>query len=79
MVHVTIKRCPFCPSIRSQVEGIVKALEDDLRVPTSVEDGAKGELSVFAGGVPVIRRTGDGLPSVDEVEMAVRNAMPAGG
>lgn len=42
-----------------------------------VEDGEKGELSVFVDGVPVIQRTGD-LPNTEEVEGAVRNAVPAG-
>lgn len=78
MTNVVIKRCPVCPSIRSQVEGITTALRNDLRVSARVEDGVQGELSVYADGVPVIQRTADYLPSADEVEAAVRNAAPAG-
>jgi len=78
VADVVIKRCPFCPSIGSQVEGIVRNLARDVNVSARVEDGAEGELSVLVGGVPVIQRTGDDLPDTEEVEAAVRNATPAG-
>jgi hypothetical protein len=78
MQIVVIKRCPYCPSIGSQAKGIAKALGNDLNVYTQIEDGVKGELSVFVDGVPVIQRTSDDLPSSDEVEAAVKNAAPVG-
>jgi hypothetical protein len=78
VAHVVIKRCPFCPSIGSQVEGIVRNLARDMGVTARVEDGEKGELSVFVDGVLVIQRTGDDLPTTDVVETAVRNGLPMG-
>ena len=78
MADVVIKRCPVCPSIGSRVEEIVKNLARDMNVSPRVEDGAKGELSVFVDGVPVIQRTGNDPPNTEEVEAAVRNALPAG-
>jgi hypothetical protein len=75
MIHIVIKRCPFCPSIRSQVDGIAKNLETDLGISVSIEDGDRDELSVFVDGVPVIQRIGDNLQTSDEVEAAVRNAI----
>jgi len=77
MADVVIKRCPVCPSIRSQVETIKSALQTDLHISPRVENGAKGELSVFVDGIPMIQRTGDDLPTSEEVEAAVRNAVPA--
>ena len=80
MTHVTIRRCPFCPSIGSQVEGIARHVEDDLSLPVSVEDGEQGELSVLVGGVAVAQNTGDGLPTTAdvEVEAAIRKAIAVG-
>jgi hypothetical protein len=78
MNEVIIKRCPVCPTIRSQAEGIADALRNELHQTARIEDGERGELSVLVDGVPVIQRQGDDLPSADEVEAAVRNAVPAG-
>jgi hypothetical protein len=78
MADVVIKRCPACPSIRSQVEEIAAALRNDLHVTARIEDGARGELSVFVDGSPVIRKVGDDLPSAGDVEEAVRGAVPTG-
>jgi hypothetical protein len=78
MNNVIIKRCPVCPTIRSHTQQIVKALADDFGMKVRVEDGVKGEFAVYAGGVPVLQRNGDTLPSPDEVEAAVGNAIPAG-
>jgi hypothetical protein len=78
VADVVIKRCPYCPSIGSQAEGIVKNLASDLNVSARIEDGEQGELSVFVDGVPVIQRTGDDLPNTEEVEAAVQNAIPTG-
>ena len=78
MADVVIKRCPFCPSIGSQVEGIVNNLAKDMNVSARVEDGAKGELSVLVDGVPVIQRASDDLPNTEQVEAAVGSTIPAG-
>ena len=40
-------------------------------------DGDKGELSVAVDGREVIRKTGDAMPTADEVLSAVRQAAPA--
>ncbi|HEX4611123.1 MAG TPA: hypothetical protein VH092_23230 [Urbifossiella sp.] len=76
MTTITINRCPFCPSIGSQVEGIAQNVERDLGLPVHVEDGAQEELSVLMDGVEVIRRTGDALPTTEQVEAAIQDAHP---
>jgi hypothetical protein len=53
-------------------------LRNEPGVEVEVVDGSKGELSVFVDGVPLIQRGSDNLPSTEEVEAAVRNAVPAG-
>lgn len=40
-------------------------------------DGEKGELSVSVDGREVIRKTGDTMPTEDQVLSAVRQAAPA--
>jgi hypothetical protein len=77
VANVIIKRCPVCPTIKSQAIGIAMNVEQEMGIPVVTEDGEKGELSVFVDGVPVIQRTGDDLPTTDEVEAAVKNALPA--
>jgi hypothetical protein len=77
MSSVVIKRCPVCASIRSRTQGAIEALETDLGVQVRVEDGEAGEFTVLVDQVPVIQRTGQSLPSDEEVEAAVRNAAPA--
>ncbi len=76
MSNIIIKRCPVCESIGSRAQEIAAALKSHLGMNVHIKDGANGEFSVLAGGVPVIQRTGEGLPSVDEVEAAVCNATP---
>jgi len=78
VASVVIKRCPVCPSIGSQVEGIAAALRNDMHVVASIEDGARGELSVYVDGSPVIQKHGDDMPSASAVEAAIRNAVPIG-
>jgi hypothetical protein len=76
MSNIVIKRCPVCESIGSRAQEVAAALKNDLGLDTHTKDGTNGEFSVLAGGVPVIQRTGEWLPSVDEVEAAVWNATP---
>jgi predicted Rdx family selenoprotein len=78
MSSIIIKRCPASPTIRSFTQQIVTALADDFRMNARIEDGVHGEFTVCVDGVPVIQRTGDALPSPEEVEAAVRNAIPTG-
>ena len=78
MSNIVIKRCPACPTIRSFTQQIISALADDFRMNATVEDGVNGEFAVFVDGVPVLQRNVDALPSLDEVEAAVRNAVPVG-
>jgi predicted Rdx family selenoprotein len=79
LTHVTIRRCPFCPSIGSQVEGIARHVKDDLSLPVAVEDGAQGELTVLVDGVPVVQKTDEGgLPTTADVEVAIRKAIGVG-
>lgn len=78
MSEVIIQRCPVCPIIGDRTRQIVDALAKDLEVNARVEDGAKGELSVLVDGVPLLKRDGDSLPSMEEVEAVVMNTMPAG-
>ena len=75
-MKTVIQRCPICPTIRKHTDEIVSALERDMDVAATVEDGEPGEFSVFVDEVPMIRRDSDTLPSVEEVEAAVDNATP---
>ncbi|MCE9567530.1 MAG: hypothetical protein K8U57_36485 [Planctomycetes bacterium] len=77
MSQVTIKRCPSCSAIRIHTRKVAIALNSDLGVHVRVEDGVKSEFAVLVDGVPVIQRTGETLPSVDEVDAAVENAVIA--
>lgn len=78
MSHITIKRCQTCLGIRDHAQEIVTALQHDLSITNvRVEDGVKGEFAVLVDGVPVIQRTGETLPSIDEVNAAVENAVAA--
>ena len=77
MSHIAIKRCPDCTPIRSWAQEVAAALKSDLGLNARVEDGVEGEFAVYVDSVPVIQRNVDTLPSVDEVEAAVRNAIPA--
>lgn len=77
MSQVTIKRCPSCSVIRKHTLDVVAALSEDLGLCVRVEDGVEGEFAVHVDGVPMIQRTGETLPSVDEVDAAVENAMVA--
>jgi hypothetical protein len=76
MSNIVIKRCPTCSSISSLAQEVAIALKNDLGLNAHIIDGVNGEFSVLAGGVPVIQRTGEWLPSIDEVEAAVCNAAP---
>jgi predicted Rdx family selenoprotein len=79
MTHVTIRRCPFCPSIGSQVEGIARHVEDDLSLAVQIEDGVQGELTVLVDGVEVVRKADEGgLPNTADVEAAIRRATGVG-
>jgi hypothetical protein len=79
MTHVTIRRCPFCPSIGSQVEGISRHVEADLNLSVRVEDGEQGELTVLVDGVEVVRKAEEGgLPTTADVEAAIRRETGAG-
>ncbi len=75
MSQVTIKRCPSCSVIRKHTLDVVAALNEDLSLRVRVQDGVTGEFAVHVDGVPMIQRTGETLPSVDEVEAAVENAV----
>jgi len=75
---IIIKRCPTSAAIRARAEELRETLRKFGMTPR-VEDGATGELSLFVDGVPMIQRTGDTLPSDEEVESAVRNARPVAG
>jgi len=75
MSQVTIKRCPTCLSIRGHTQEVVAALKRDLGVKVKVQDGVEGEFAILVDGVPVIQRTSETLPSVDEVDAAVENAV----
>ena len=79
MTHVTIWRCPFCPSIGSQVEGIIRHVEADLNLPVQVEDGEQAELTVLVDGVEVLRKAEEGgLPTTADVEAAIRRETGVG-
>ena len=78
MSNIVIKRCPVCPTIRSFTQQMVTALADDFRMNAQVVDGVHGEFAVFVDGVPVLQKKVDALPSLDEVEAAIRNAVPMG-
>ena len=76
MSSVTIKRCPVCPKVGNRAKEVTSALAGDMGLKARIEDGAKGEFSVLVYYIPVIQRNGDSLPSVEEVEAAIRNAVP---
>ena len=76
MSSVTIKRCPVCPNVGNRVKEVSSALAADMGLKARIEDGAKGEFSVLVYCIPVIQRNGDSLPSVEEVEAVIRNAVP---
>jgi hypothetical protein len=57
---------------------IATALKSDLGIKrVRHEDGVRGEFAILVDGVPVIQRTGETLPSSDEVDAAVENAVNA--
>jgi predicted Rdx family selenoprotein len=74
MSQVTIKRCPTCSSILGHTQEVVAALKRGIGVQVKVQDGVVGEFAILVDGVPVIQRTSETLPSIDEVEAAVENA-----
>ncbi len=76
MARIVITRCPVCSSIGSRSQEFATALKTDLGLNAQIEDGVEGEFTVSVDRVPVIQRTRDSLPSIDEVEAAVRNAIP---
>jgi predicted Rdx family selenoprotein len=76
MANIAITRCPVCSSIRSRSQEVATALKTDLGLNSRIEDGVEGEFTVYVDRVPVIQRTRETLPSIDEVEAAVRNAIP---
>ena len=53
-------------------------MADELRKQPGLDvqevDGARGELTVLVDGREVARKTGDSLPTVEEVAAAVRPA-----
>jgi hypothetical protein len=74
VANIVIKRCPVCPTIRARTQEAMAVLRAELSVQAHIQDGATGEFTVLADGVPMLQRTGDSLPSTEEVLAAVRNA-----
>ena len=77
MVGLTIKRCPVCPNIGRRAREVALTLYANEGLQARIEDGVKGEFSVFVGDVPMIQRNGDSLPSLREVEAAAWKTAPA--
>jgi hypothetical protein len=50
-------------------------LKEEPDTQVEVIDGQRGELTVLVDGHEVSRKTGDSLPSVDEVKAAVAGAI----
>ena len=77
MSSVTINGCPVCPNVGNRAKEVTSAPGGRYGPEGSDrKDGAKGEFSVLVYYIPVIQRNGDSLPSVEEVEAAIRNAVP---
>jgi hypothetical protein len=78
MNHVIIRRCPLCPTIGAHARGIAATVGDELGLYPEVADGDMGEFTVVVGGHEVYRKSGDELPSAEQVIMAVRHEVAAG-
>lgn len=53
MKHVTIRRCPACPTIRSLAESVAVALRQDDEVHVQIVDGMQGDFLVEVNGMPL--------------------------
>ena len=73
MSTIVIRRCPLSPQIDAHAQGINRALMKDYGRFASVEDGEENEFSLLVDGLPVLQRTDNCLPSVEEVESAIQN------
>jgi hypothetical protein len=56
---------------------VADALKREPGVDVRLEDGGKGEFTVLVDGRPV-PRTGEAMPSAEDVLAVVRRAQPAG-
>jgi hypothetical protein len=76
MTNIVIRRCPGNSAIADRTQEIHRVLMADFGLHARVEDGDHDELSIFVDGVPVLSRSENYLPSVEEVEAAIQNADP---
>ena len=78
MSQVTIRRCPVCSTIGERADAVLSALNKEPGVNAKIVDGAKGEFSVEVNGHRVAGKTGETLPTTEEVVAAVQNEALAG-
>jgi hypothetical protein len=57
---------------------VAAQVKNDLGFDVRLVDGGKGEFSVLVDDVPLIQWDHTSLPSVEEVEAAILNAVPQG-
>ena len=74
--NVIIKHCPDSPEIACFAQEAADALGRNLGISAGLKDGAKGEFTVLVNGLPVIEESGDTLPTIEEVQTAVRLGNP---
>jgi hypothetical protein len=78
MSRVTIRRCPICPTIRAHTDEVVMALNKEPDMKVKVDNGDQGEFTVMVNGQIVAQKTGELLPTTEEVAAAVQRESLAG-
>lgn len=76
MASIVIKHCPICSNAGERADDLAAVLKSIFGLTVRVEEGAEGEFTIAVNGLPVIERSDAALPTVEEAEVAVRNAVP---
>jgi len=71
MKQVTIRRCPVCHNIGNLTSMVTAALKNDPDTNVNVVEGEKGEFTVEVDGRPISKKSGETLPTAQNVVKAV--------
>jgi len=75
MPEIIIRRCPVNPSVRLHAIELAGKILADLGLRTRVEDGGVNDFCVWVSKIPILQRSDKTLPSLEEVESAIRNVL----
>lgn len=71
MSDVVIRRCPYSKHIRIHAAEVSAGLLLDFNRISRIEDGDKNEFTILSAGRPLLLRSTNWLPSVEEVESSI--------